>query len=370
MKRFILLCLFLSSSVLPGCSDRINIEDISLPLLIGIDLDEENHLVISSSSPIFDKEAKEKEESTSVHAITFRESRDEFDATITAITSRGKVQALLIGKRVLMHKNWLSLLDTIYRDGKNTVMSRVVLVDGPVSEIVNFMPKDKPRLPLYLLKLIDTAHHRNITVITTLQELNRQYMDKGLTPSITELKKDGQLKVTGTSLLSKTGKYKLSLNAKESKLLRILQHETDGEFTFSIGLPIQADERDFNENMISFLTEGISVKTKTKHNDDKFIFNIAVKMRIAIKERLFPYDIMHETPELEKEIQDELRMQFVQLVGKIQKAKIDPIGLGLYARAYEYSEWKKVQDKWGETLSKAEVNVKVDVKIQSSGTMK
>ncbi|MNR51844.1 hypothetical protein D3C85_1715820 [compost metagenome] len=93
-------------------------------------------------------------------------------------------------------------------------------------------------------------------------------------------------------------------------------------------------------------------------------------MRISIKERLFPYDVEHNAPELEKDIEEELQKQFSQLIKKIQSAKIDPIGLGLYARAHEYSQYKKVQDHWGETLSNSEVNVKVKVKIQSMGSNK
>lgn len=49
--------------------------------------------------------------------------------------------------------------------------------------------KDKPRLPLYLTKLVDTASLRNITVKTNLQELHEQIADKGLTANMTEMKK-------------------------------------------------------------------------------------------------------------------------------------------------------------------------------------
>lgn len=370
MKRVYLFCLLMSLSILPGCVDQINIEDISLSLIIGIDLDEEDRLVISSTSPVFNSEAKEKEESTFVQALTLRESKQHFDATVTALTSRGKLQMLLIGKRVLQHKDWFPVLDVVYRDGKNTVMTRVVMVDGPVADVIKFKPKDKPRLPIYLTKLIDTAHLRNITVATTVQELRRQFAEKGLTPSISELKKDGQIILTGSALLAQSGKYKLSLNSDETQLLRIMQHETSGEFTFSIHVPELSDEGIFHKDTLNILPEAISVKTKTNYMDDKFIFDIGVNMRISIKERLFPFDVKREAPKLEKEIEDQLQKQFLQLIKKIQKAKIDPIGLGMYARAYEYSHWKKVQDSWGNALSEADVNVKVKVKIQAMGSIK
>lgn len=83
----------------------------------------------------------------------------------------------------------MKYLDPFYRDPKNTVTTRVVAVDGPVSDVIYYNPKDKPRLPLYLTKLVDTASLRNITVKTNLQELHEQIADKGLTANMTEMKK-------------------------------------------------------------------------------------------------------------------------------------------------------------------------------------
>ncbi|WP_239615558.1 Ger(x)C family spore germination protein [Cohnella mopanensis] len=368
MKRAYLICLLLSLCALPGCVDQTYIEDISLSLLLGMDLDEKNRLVISSTSPVFSKEAKEKEENTIVHAVSLRQSREEFDSMITTLTSRGKVQLLLIGKRILEHPDWFKLLDALYRDGKNTTMSRVVLVDGSVADLIKFKPKDKPILPLYLLKLIDTAHDQNITVKTSLQELHRQFTEKGMSPSFAELKKDGQIKVKGTALLDRSGKYKMTLNADQTKLLRILQNETRGVFPFTIHLHEQPNKGFFQENITSFYPNFIKVKIKADYKNGGFVFDIKIKMGISMTERIFNYNVRKQAPELEKQIQEELQNQIRQMLEKVQAAKIDPFGLGLYARAYEYSHWKKVQDAWGVAFSDATVNVKVKVRIRAMGS--
>lgn len=57
-------------------------------------------------------------------------------------------------------------------------------------------------------------------------------------------------------------------------------------------------------------------------------------------------------------------------IKKVQENKIDPIGLGLYARAYHYEQYKKVEEHWGEALSKSNINVSLDVDIQSMGAIK
>lgn len=371
MKRMLtgLVALSLCTS---GClaADKINIEDVSLSLLIGIDLDEKNNLIFSTSSPVFNREARIKEEIFTSPSTTLRKSREEDDKTFMALTTGGKVQAMLIGKRVMQHEGWFKLLDPFLRDPKNTVNGRIVMVDGPASEVIQFTPKDKPRLPLYLTKLIDTAFRRNICVKTTLQDLRRETYEKGMTASVTELRKDGRLLVTGTALLDEKGKYKLSLGATENKLLRILQHETKGEFPFTFKAANQPKGTVFPANAYSFTCEKISVKTKTGYADDRFKFDIGIKTRVVLGERLFPLDVRKEAKKLEQEIEREMKKRFDSLIRKIQAAKIDPIGLGLYARAFEYQHWKPVQASWGEALSKADVNVTVKVTIIGMGTTK
>ncbi|PGQ44296.1 spore gernimation protein, partial [Bacillus thuringiensis] len=114
---------------------------------------------------------------------------------------------------------------------------------------------------------------------TTLQELYEQKADKGLTANITEVKKKHKIWVTGTALLDEKGKYKLTLEPDENKLLRILQQGTAGELSFTVPIKINSNSQD--KELISFTAYGIKVKTKTKY-DNHFIFNVYVKMRIGI----------------------------------------------------------------------------------------
>lgn len=353
-----------------GCKDKMDIENMSLSLLVGIDLDNENKLVFSASSPVFSKEAKMKEENYSVPGMSLRESRDTFDKTFVALIVGGKTQAMLIGKRVMQHKGWFKLLEPAFRVSKNSLNTRIIMVDGSASEVLKFQPEDKPRLPLYISQLVDTSVKRNICVKTTLQDLRRATYEKGITVSVTQLRKDDRLINTGTALLDEEGEFKLSIGSEENRLLRILQHETEGEFPFTFQALNQPKGEVFPENAYSFVADKVSVKTKTGYTRNKFKFDIGVKMRVVLTERLFPFDVRKNGRKLERDMEMQLEDRFKKFIGKIQKEKIDPIGLGLYARAYTYRNWKRVQDHWGEALSKADVNVKVKVTITAMGVMK
>lgn len=366
MKRC-LLCVLVIAVLLSGCIDKINIEDVSLVLLVGIDLDENNDLLISASSPVFNKEAQVKEEFFQVKAPTLRYSRDEFDKVFSALPSAGKAQFILIGKRVLEHNDWFPLLDVFYRDARNTVNANVAMVDGTAYDIISYLPKNKPRLPLYMTKLINSVYHSNLTVKTTLQELRRQMFEKGMTASITQIEKKEDLLITGTALLDKRGKHVLSISSEENKLLRILQDETQGEFTFTLTHPVKTKSELFHPGAFSFLARGISVKTKAGYTGNKFKFDVGIKMTAVLMDRHFNIDVRKDAPKLEREMAEQLKSRFERLIKKAQAAKIDPFGYGLYSRAYAYDQWKKVQDHWGDAFSEADVNVNVKVTIGSMG---
>lgn len=146
MKRTLCCSVLMLMLFLTGCTDRLSVENVTFILLVGIDVDEEDHVVYSLSSPVFSKEAKKKEEELEVRAMTMRNARENFDRSVVASTLGGKVQVILLGKRIFEHKDWFQLMDVFYRDNKDTVLPTVVLVDGKVSDLINFAPKDKPRL--------------------------------------------------------------------------------------------------------------------------------------------------------------------------------------------------------------------------------
>jgi Ger(x)C family germination protein len=339
-----------------------------MTLILGIDLDEKDNLMVYMVSPVFEEEAKEKDESNVVKSVTIRDSREGFDTTVMGLTSGSKTQVILIGKRLLEKKYWTNYLDPFLRDPKNTVTPRVVAVEGPVSDVIFYKPKDKARLPVYLTKLIDTSYTRNITVKTNLQEFHNQIMEKGITPSITALKKNDKLSLKGSVLLDEKDRYKLKISPNENKLLRILQHKTKGEFPFTVVLPSESNKKE--KRWLSFTPLNIKVKTKVRDENNNFRFDINIKMKIALTERLFRINMRKNATKLQKSIETKMQEEFKSFINKIQKAKIDPVGFGIYARAYEYPEWKKVQDHWGKAFSKADVHVKVNVTIAGMGTIK
>ena len=371
MKRMCLAILFVFLvAILSSCGRNIPLEDLTISLILGVDLDDKNNLIFSESSPVFNKDAKKNIETYQLEAKSIRESRKYFDALTTGEVTAAKIQVLLIGKRVLEHEDWFSILDTVYRNPTFSINTRVIMVDGPVSDVIFYEPENKPQLPLHLKEVIDKNNERTRTVNNTLQVLHRQMYEKGITPSISEIKKEKDVELVGVSLLDENGKYVDTLSIQESSLLLILKDEQKQELTFTIPMTSLDDEGGiFHKNELSIDVNRVKSKVKTKYDQDQFHFNYKIHMTVNIVERLFPVDRVKKD-ELEKMIEKELTSRFEGLIKKIQENKIDPIGLGLYARAYQYEQYKKVEDHWGEALAESNIDVSLDIEIKAMGATK
>lgn len=353
---------------LTGCNDKINIEDITIALLWGIDLDKHGDVVIYMASPVFSKDAKEKNEHFKVKSLSFREARDIIDSRATGITAGGKVQTVLIGRKVIEQKNWYSLLDLFYRDPKMRLNADLVVVNGSVSDIFEFNPKNKPSLSIFIPQLLKTANFRNVSVRTSLRYFYKMKYEKGITPFAPELTlQDNVLEVSGTILFNKQNEYRRTLSLKETLLLTILQNKNKGQFAMWLkgGQPKNIENK-ISNSRISFYINDIKRNVKKKYHDDKYQFTINLKLPLTITESPIKLNDNSEG-KLKKEIESDLQKELNLLVKSLQNDKLDPIGLGLFARSFKYSEWKKVEDNWDGAFQQSKINVKVNIILVDKG---
>ncbi|MFD0681353.1 MULTISPECIES: Ger(x)C family spore germination protein [unclassified Paenibacillus] len=365
-----LLFVFVSLTT-SGCEDRLDMEDAVFPLGIGIDLDKDNNLLLYDMHPIFSKNVKKKSQEVEVKTSTLREARAKVDAYAPGSFQARKVQILLISKKILQQDGWFPMLDVYFRDPKNPLTPRIISYNGPLSDLVFLKLEDEPILPLLLRGMVDTKSARSETVSTTVQELHWQMYERGITPCISEVKmgSNKEIKLHGTTLLNHKGKYAFSISSEDSVLLAILQKNSK-TVSMTLVIPSESKQAPFDTNRVSFNASKVKTKIKPSYQQDKFHFDIQIEMPVVLTELLFPFDLRANETQLEEMMAKQAQKRFEALVKQIQKHKIDPLGLGRYARAYQYDHFKKVKDHWGEELAKAEIHVSVKVNIQASGPVK
>lgn len=371
MKRCFRTLLFLPLLImLTSCGYQVPLEDTTIVFVLGIDLDEDNNLIFYESSPVFSKEAKAQTDIYETKAETIRDSRKFFDAVTGGEVSGAKIQILLLGKRVVEHEDWFPILDTMYRNSNFSINTRVVVVDGQVSDVIKYEPESNAFLAMYLKNVIDKNHKRTRTEKGTLQQLHSEFYDNGVTPALANVKKGKKVEVIGTALLDDRGKYVDTLDLSESTLYLFLKHNRKHQISYTtITIPTENEEGIFHKNDLSFEVKTVKSKVKTSHDKDRFKFDVKISMSIMVLESLLSVDMQTHEKEIKKKIEERLKTGYVELFKKIQGHKVDPFGFGIYARAYQYDEFKKVEDNWGEALAEADINVSVEVDIKGMGTV-
>lgn len=368
-RRIIIWCL-LSLIILPGCDNGEELEDSTLVLMLGMDLSPDRHLTVYTASPVLSEEAQKPVQNIKVQASTLGQAGNAME-TSSPDFNGGKIQQVLVGKRLLLHPEWFHLLDRFYRDSKWAVSANIIAVDGSVSSIFQHPPQEQPMLPMYLTKLIDSAGQKNMTVQTTLQDLHRQMFEKGITPVLTEIRKAGKkLVVTGSVLLNEHGKYVASLSTQQNAYLILLKGKNTGQLSFDLPMPMQKTDSLLQTNRTHFYVQHPKRTVKVGYKNGRFHFCIHLDLPIFFTERPFPINVEENEKYLQKQIARQMNQQMKKLVQKLQKDKVDPIGLGIYARAYQYKAWKHVRDHWSKAFAEADIRLSSTVDIRETGIVK
>ncbi|MDA1761987.1 Ger(x)C family spore germination protein [Bacillus cereus] len=375
--HFIILCFFII--FLTGCGDRLDLEKQSISLIYGFDAKAKGKLIVYHVNPIFNEDVERRYETHEAKVHTPREAKATFNSSSGGLVSTEKLQIILFSTNFLKQEGAMPYLDVWYRDPKNTGNMRIVAVNGPISSIIYNNFKDKPALPEYLTDLINTNKLYNRTVFTTFHEFHRQTFNKGITPVISEIKKGKKdIVVTGSALLTSRGVYKMSLNRYESALLLMLQKKANTPVSLTMKIPSTSVESNGNlketegEDFVTINVLTVKRNIDTGYNDNHFRFNTKMNFNVSISEMTFNMDIdkVKDKKKLTSFITKQLHNDLNDLIHKIQKQQLDPFGFGDYARAFQYKEWKKVEDDWPSAFSKASLKVTPTIKILQNGIIK
>lgn len=379
MRKTFLFLICSTFLFVSGCGDRLDLENAAFVLVMGLELDEEGRLLVHTSNPVFSQEAEKRQDLKKTAASSIHNSRVQLNAQSKGFPAAGKLQVLLISKKLAEQIDPFPLLEYLYREAKNPTNARLVVVDGSIEGLFNAQEqmKDKPRIGVHLKDIVDTGFEGNETVDVRLQKYHYQVFEKGITPSSTELSyNNDEINITGTSLFNSEGLYTASLDLVETPLLLILIKEIESKpalFTFPFSANGPGEEGDGegqNFKNLTFTIQKVKKKVRVLVHNGQFSFKESLKMDIDLTELPAEVDLEKDKNKIKKSIENHLKQKFSNLIKKFQENEIDPVGYGLYARSFQYKEWKSVQDDWPKAFSEAKVDFNIDVTIRNQGVMK
>ncbi|MBJ8097801.1 Ger(x)C family spore germination protein [Bacillus cereus group sp. N11] len=358
-----------------GCSQRIPLEKVSLILLIGLDRAPNGDIKVGTSIPLFHHKQQQSTIEQWTQASTVYNGFSKIDTKLTGYMTASKAEIILIGKKLARESNWLQELDSSYRDPYATINAKVVLVDGPVEEIFTINKPDKPSLPSYISSVIESSIQNNQSVSSTIQQLTREQNEEGMTQIVPVIKKTkNEIDTIGIALLDRQGKYLTRIPKKDVKFFNLInKSKNTGRMILHLALPPKKSNKKTNT---SIFVQNAKRKIDVNFKNGKFVFNLQINANVALIEKTNAnlikehYDNKKNINNLENAIEKEINKELQNMLDEIQQNKIDPIGLSLYARAFQYKEWKKVKGDWSQALAEAKINVKTYVKIKDTGTIR
>ncbi|MED4641701.1 Ger(x)C family spore germination protein [Bacillus cereus] len=362
------VCLF-------GCSQRVPLEKVSLILLIGLDRAPNGQMKVGTSIPLFHHKQPKSTIEHWTQASTVYTGFSKIDTKLTGFMTASKAEIILIGKKLTQEANWLQELDSSYRDPYATINAKVVLVDGPVEEIFTINKPDKPSLPSYISSVIESSIQNNQSVSSTIQQLMREQNEEGMTQIVPVIKKTkNEIDTIGIALLDRQGKFSTRIPKKDVKFFNLInKSKNTGRMILHLALPPKKSNKKTNT---SIFVQNATRKIDVAFQNGKFVFNLDINANVALVEKTNAnlmeehYDNKKNINNLENAIEKEINKELQNMLDEIQQNKIDPIGLSLYARAFQYKEWKKVKGDWLQALEEAKINVKTHVKIKDTGTIR
>ncbi|PEJ40213.1 Ger(x)C family spore germination protein [Bacillus wiedmannii] len=358
-----------------GCSQRIPLEKVSLILLIGLDKTPNGDIKVGTSIPLFHHKQQKSTIEHWTHASTVYTGFSKIDTKLTGYMTASKAEIILIGKKLAQEANWLQELDSSYRDPYATINTKVVLVDGPTEEIFKIHKPSKPSLSSYINGVIESSIQNNQSVSSTIQQLMREQNEEGMTQAVPIIKKTkNEIDTVGIAFLNRKGKYLTHIPKKDVKFFNLINKpKSKGRMILHLALPPKKSNKKTNT---SIFVQNATRKVDVDFQNGKFIFNFNIYANVALIEKTNAnlikghYDNKTNINNLKSAIQKEINNNLQNMLNKIQQNKIDPIGLSLYARAFQYKEWKKVKGDWLQALAEAKINVKTHVKIKDTGTIR
>ncbi|MEE3947452.1 Ger(x)C family spore germination protein [Bacillus wiedmannii] len=358
-----------------GCSQRIPLEKVSLILLIGLDKAPNGDIKVGTSIPLFHHKQPKSTIEHWTQASTVYTGFSKIDTKLTGYMTASKAEIILIGKKLAKEENWLQELDSSYRDPYATINAKVVLVDGPTEEIFKIHKPSKPSLPSYINGVIESSIQNNQSISSTIQQLMREQNEEGMTQTVPIIKKTkNEIDTVGIAFLNRKGKFLTHISKKDVKFFNLINKpKSNGRMILHLVLPPKKSNKKTNT---SIFVQNATRKVDVNFQNGKFVFNFNIYANVALIEKTNVnlinghYDNKKNINNLESAIQKEINSKLQNMLHDIQQNKIDPIGLSLYARAFQYKEWKKRKGDWLQALAEAKINVKTHVKIKDTGTIR
>ena len=370
-----IMIMVLFALTMAGCAEQQILDETGLVTVIGYDQTKDGLLRGTILVPVINPEADEKIQVASAVGMTSKGIRDMVNMQLDKRVLGGQLRVALYHEK-LAKKGIISIVDTLYRDP--TIASRLYLcvTTEETHNIITFPYKEEGNIGMYLYRMIDQNVHGEKIPSPTIHEFLRSYFSAGSDPFLPLIEPKGEeLRIKGLALFHKD-KYIGWINTNEAFLIKLIRDVFEaGSYETSlprsaVGLPNKKSNGRKDERfyfVFDTLSSNSQVKVTRKSPPH---YEVSIKLRARIYELGEPVSLEKELlVKVQKALEADLEKKMQDLMMKLQKWEVDPVGFGEYYRANTRGGRQMKHEDWHKLYKEATFTWKVDAQLIRSGIM-
>ncbi|KGR90118.1 hypothetical protein CD30_13270 [Ureibacillus massiliensis 4400831 = CIP 108448 = CCUG 49529] len=349
-----------------GCAEQKILERISLAILIGYDLENDNEVTATTAIRTVNQDYESVVLTKSETAATSKGTRVKVNLNTSKQVMAGQLRVVLLSKDLAE----AGLNDTLHTIMMNSEMSSSVylaVVDGDAKSLITAPYENVSDVGQHVFNLLDHNIEQELTVSSTGHEVLRDHYSsfKNMVLPLIKLEGKDEIQISGIALFDNTkmvGQLNDGDNVFYVQMLR-------KKFEYgTLQLEIPGDAFDVKSNIQIAIDSIKSNRTIKVTNPDTPEFDIQLKVKcrlLELSEDLSIGDAM-VLKKIEEEMSKKMKSELERILKFTQDLKADIFGFGeIYHGSVRDPELDG--EKWAELFPKSKMNIDVDVQIIRNG---
>lgn len=379
-KISVVWVLLLSFTLLTGCWDRIEINDIAFVAGAAFDKEKDQYRV-TIQFPLVSQlggnggggggtggdKSWFLDSST---GTTIREADERQQRSVSRQLYFAHRQVMLVGEE--MAKSGIApIMDIVARMPQNRLTAYVIITKGAARDILN-AEATVERIPAEMVRELTISFMKNPRMIKNVIDYMRSEGIDLAIPAMelvkTEPGPEGEAKTTiKASSLAVFRKNKLAGFLTEEETKGVLW--AMGKATLPT-IDVPAPQGKGGKIAVQFQERNVSIKPIITGEDITMNIHIEAKGSVIENESTFVLSNPHNLILLEQAVTKELTFLVEESITALQeKYHSDAIGFGDVIYRHHPKTWHKIRDKWGEKYPKVKVEVMPILHIEHTGSM-
>lgn len=392
MTKYKLIPVFLSTLLLSGCWDKVEIDRNVFISTIGIDagkdIKKEDELKkISPEEPFGERKIERlsityaypdiseynaqkgslpKDKLIKTEAYSLEDAASNATMKSSRNINIEQERLLLISNDVFNYPGVMKeIVDYMIRQPRVNRLMNVVIVDGRVEDFMKAEIGMENNMQAYIEGLMESSERNAAILPVTLNEFLILLSQNGnaILPNVKFDKDKKEISVTGSGII-KDYKIEGNLTPQETSVLEMIRGKIKGgkKVIYRSGHPIDME------------IDGVDRKMKVTNDDNgNLVFNISLDIEGRIKGYTMEDSIFSEDKlkEIENNFSASIEQECEEVIGLTQKEfNVDPFGMRENIEKFHPFLWDKIKDKWEEKYRDAKIDVKVETNIRRIGVIK